>query len=173
MDVNLTAPLHTIWLASHYMAQNREGGGKILVTSSSAGIYPIPFQPQYTASKHAVQAKLCPILTSMLILVQLIGVVRSLAPILHEHRITINALLPGLVLTGLTEITTILPEFLTPMSTILEACDRFLDSDETGCCAEVSKDKIYMREQHSYPDESQRRVMTKLAESVNPNFSKP
>jgi NAD(P)-dependent dehydrogenase (short-subunit alcohol dehydrogenase family) len=56
------------------------GGGAIVVTSSLAGIAPNPFDPVYSASKHAI-----------------IGLVRSLAPALSESGVTVNAVCPGFV----------------------------------------------------------------------------
>ncbi|WP_067177256.1 SDR family NAD(P)-dependent oxidoreductase [Microtetraspora niveoalba] len=56
------------------------GGGAIVVTSSLAGIAPNPFDPVYSASKHAI-----------------IGLVRSLAHTLSESGVTINAVCPGFV----------------------------------------------------------------------------
>jgi NAD(P)-dependent dehydrogenase (short-subunit alcohol dehydrogenase family) len=56
------------------------GGGAIVATSSLAGLYPQPFGPVYGAAKHAV-----------------VGLVRSLAPALAQHHITINALCPTFV----------------------------------------------------------------------------
>jgi NAD(P)-dependent dehydrogenase (short-subunit alcohol dehydrogenase family) len=56
------------------------GGGTIVVTSSLAGIAPNPFDPVYSASKHAI-----------------IGLVRSLAPAWAESGVTINAVCVGFV----------------------------------------------------------------------------
>ena len=104
---------------------------------------------------------------------KLVGLVRSLGPILSKDGITINALLPGLVLTGLTKGAKSLPEFLTPTATVVKACERFIETNDTGLCAEISKDNIYLREQASYSDETQKRVLTKLAESATPDFTIP
>jgi NAD(P)-dependent dehydrogenase (short-subunit alcohol dehydrogenase family) len=60
------------------------GGGAVVATSSLAGIIAFPGDPIYTLTKHAV-----------------VGFVRSLAPRLAEHRITINVICPGLVDTPL------------------------------------------------------------------------
>jgi NAD(P)-dependent dehydrogenase (short-subunit alcohol dehydrogenase family) len=60
------------------------GGGAVVATSSLAGIIAFPGDPIYTLTKHAV-----------------VGFVRSLAPRLAEHHITINAICPGLVDTPL------------------------------------------------------------------------
>jgi hypothetical protein len=47
------------------------------------------------------------------------------------------------------------PEYVTPMTTVLQAYDRFIDGIETGCTAEISRDKIYMRDPPEYPDRFQ------------------
>ncbi|MFC7331331.1 SDR family NAD(P)-dependent oxidoreductase [Marinactinospora rubrisoli] len=65
-------------------ALQASGGGAILVTASLAGLIPSPGNVTYTATKHAV-----------------VGVVRSLAPVLTPHHITVNALCPGFVDTPL------------------------------------------------------------------------
>ncbi|KAK0256688.1 hypothetical protein LTR29_012414 [Friedmanniomyces endolithicus] len=65
--VNLFGPYYGAKLAAHYMsldsslAGKPQLGGKIVVTSSAAGIYPSPFAPQYAATKHAINA-VCPAL---------------------------------------------------------------------------------------------------------------
>lgn len=60
------------------------GGGQILVTASLAGLIPIPPEPIYGLTKHAV-----------------VGFVRSLGPALAPHGIAISALCPGFVDTPL------------------------------------------------------------------------
>ncbi|HSA50597.1 MAG TPA: SDR family oxidoreductase [Yinghuangia sp.] len=62
----------------------RRGGGRIVATSSLAGLVALPKDPVYTASKHAV-----------------VGLVRALAPDLAERGITIHAICPGLTDTPL------------------------------------------------------------------------
>lgn len=76
---------------------------------------------------------------------------------LKEQNVAINCLCPGLVATGITSkvLDLIPPRYITPMSTILEAHDRFIDGEETGKVAEISKGNIYIRDQHSFSDESQ------------------
>jgi len=56
----------------------RLGGGAIVATSSLAGLAPVPYDPIYSANKHAVQA-LC----------------RSMGPVLAPDGINLNALCPG------------------------------------------------------------------------------
>jgi NAD(P)-dependent dehydrogenase (short-subunit alcohol dehydrogenase family) len=61
-------------------ALTEQGGGTVIVTSSLAGLFESPFSPIYAATKHAV-----------------IGLVRSLGPVLAEKGITINAMCPTFV----------------------------------------------------------------------------
>ncbi|HVE90842.1 MAG TPA: SDR family oxidoreductase [Actinomycetota bacterium] len=56
------------------------GGGSIVATASIAGLTSMDSDPVYTMTKHAV-----------------IGLVRSLAPQLQPHGITINCVCPGIV----------------------------------------------------------------------------
>jgi NAD(P)-dependent dehydrogenase (short-subunit alcohol dehydrogenase family) len=60
------------------MAQVMQPGSSIVATASLAGLLPMPFDPIYTLTKHAV-----------------VGLVRSAAPQLAERGIRINALCPG------------------------------------------------------------------------------
>lgn len=62
----------------------RRGGGRLVATASLAGLLPLPRDPIYTATKHAV-----------------VGLVRALAPGLAEHGTTIHAVCPGLTDTPL------------------------------------------------------------------------
>lgn len=50
LEVNLKGCMNTVRIGRHYMAQNPDGGA-IVVTSSSAGIWPTYCSPIYTASK--------------------------------------------------------------------------------------------------------------------------
>lgn len=59
-------------------ALRRAGGGRIVATSSLAGLMPMPGDALYTATKHAV-----------------IGYVRSVAPVLAGDGIVVNAVCPG------------------------------------------------------------------------------
>ncbi len=59
-------------------------GGDIVVTSSMAGLMPYPLDPAYSMSKHA-----------------LVGLVRSLGPILTTKSVRLNALCPGGIDTAL------------------------------------------------------------------------
>lgn len=61
-----------------------ERGGSIVVTASIAGIIPFPQDPIYTMTKHAV-----------------LGLARSLAPLLAPKGILVNAVCPGITETPL------------------------------------------------------------------------
>lgn len=54
------------------------GGGAIVATSSLAGLTSVPFDPVYAANKHAV-----------------VGLVRSMGPVLAVDGIRLNAICPG------------------------------------------------------------------------------
>ena len=60
------------------LAQVMEPGGSIVATASLAGLLPMPLDPVYTLTKHAV-----------------VGFVRSVSPQLAERRIRINVVCPG------------------------------------------------------------------------------
>jgi NAD(P)-dependent dehydrogenase (short-subunit alcohol dehydrogenase family) len=59
-------------------AMKARGGGSIVATASLAGLTPVPMDPIYAANKHAV-----------------VGLVRSLGPVLAIDGIRINAICPG------------------------------------------------------------------------------
>ncbi|KAI7968203.1 hypothetical protein EIK77_010373 [Talaromyces pinophilus] len=90
-------------------------GGKIVLTSSGGGIFPIPALPQYSATKHA-----------------LIGLVRALAAAgsASKANIRINAVCPAIVNTGGLPAGLVekLPAAqITPMSTIIRCFDAVAD----------------------------------------------
>ncbi|KEF60685.1 uncharacterized protein A1O9_02246 [Exophiala aquamarina CBS 119918] len=116
-SVNIIGTYYGVKLAAHYMtvpsleAGKPKPGGKIVITASGGGIFPLPAIPQYTASKHA-----------------LVGLVRALArnPASIAANVRINAVCPSIVDTpglprGLVE--KLPPDQITPMSTILQAFD--------------------------------------------------
>ena len=60
------------------LAHVMEPGGSIVVTASLAGLVPMPLDPVYTLTKHAV-----------------VGFVRAVAPALEREGLRINAVCPG------------------------------------------------------------------------------
>jgi NAD(P)-dependent dehydrogenase (short-subunit alcohol dehydrogenase family) len=63
-----------------HLEQTMGAGGSIVATASLAGLVPMPHDPIYTLTKHAV-----------------VGYVRAIAPHLAERGIRINAICPGFV----------------------------------------------------------------------------
>lgn len=84
LDINLTAMFRLCRAAVPHMIA--AGGGRIINTASIMAERPYPSLTAYTASKHAVA-----------------GLTKSLAVELGRHAITANYILPGAVLTGITQ----------------------------------------------------------------------
>ncbi|KIX94737.1 uncharacterized protein Z520_09427 [Fonsecaea multimorphosa CBS 102226] len=125
-DVNITGTYYGIKLAAHYMtvpsteAGKPHPGGKIAITASGGGIFPIPILPQYTASKHA-----------------LVGLVRALArnEASSKANVRINTVCPAIVDTpGLPPglVSKLPPDQITPMSTIIQCFDALVDFARAG-----------------------------------------
>ncbi|KDQ55639.1 hypothetical protein JAAARDRAFT_59630 [Jaapia argillacea MUCL 33604] len=83
LEVNLVGCLYTVWLGMQFIRRGGRGGS-IMCTASNAGIYPFRLAPIYAAAKHGV-----------------VGVVRSLGPVLEGEGITINAIAPSIIRTNL------------------------------------------------------------------------
>ncbi|ROV97114.1 hypothetical protein VMCG_07528 [Cytospora schulzeri] len=83
LEVNLKGGINTVHLARHYLNLSPEKGS-IVITSSSAGIWPAYWAPVYTASKFG-----------------LVGFMRTVAHIYKPEGIRVNALCPGAVRTPL------------------------------------------------------------------------
>jgi 15-hydroxyprostaglandin dehydrogenase (NAD) len=99
--------------------------------------------PQYAAAKHA-----------------LVGLTRSVGPVLAKENITVNAICPAFIKTNLAP-KVILEKFpeehVTPMSTALKAFDAFLGDDSmTGQTVELSLGDWFFRKQPEWANESQR-----------------
>jgi NAD(P)-dependent dehydrogenase (short-subunit alcohol dehydrogenase family) len=75
MGVNLDGVVFGVHAA---LPALKDGGGAIVATASLAGLLAVPMDPIYAANKHAV-----------------VGLVRSMAPILEGDGIRINAVCPG------------------------------------------------------------------------------
>jgi NAD(P)-dependent dehydrogenase (short-subunit alcohol dehydrogenase family) len=92
-------------------------GGSIIATASLAGLTGMPFDPAYTATKHAV-----------------VGFVRAAAPGLAARGIRINAICPGFTDTPIMEAElreAVGVQLLDP-SVVAEAALRVLEDEETG-----------------------------------------
>ena len=83
IDVNLTGVFHTVKAAVPILLE-QGAGGAIVITSSVAGLRGLPFSGAYAASKHGV-----------------VGLCRTLANELGQHRIRVNTIHPAGVATGM------------------------------------------------------------------------
>ena len=96
------------------------GGGQILVTASLAGLVPIPPEPIYGLTKHAV-----------------VGFVRSLGPALAPHGVAISAMCPGFVDTPLVsdvsrELIQAFSLGIMPVETVADLAVRALEERQPG-----------------------------------------
>jgi len=83
IDVNLNGTCNAIRAVAPYLVKN--GGGRIIVTSSTQGQHGTKYGAAYSASKWGI-----------------IGLVKSAALELGQYGITVNAVIPGLIDTPLT-----------------------------------------------------------------------
>ena len=83
IDVNLTGTCNAIRAVAPHLVEN--GGGRVIVTSSTQGRHGTKYGAAYSASKWGI-----------------IGLMKSAALELGEYKITVNALIPGLIDTPLT-----------------------------------------------------------------------
>lgn len=106
-------------VAAAVPALRRAGGGTIIATASLAGLVPMPGDPIYTLTKHAV-----------------VGYVRSVAPLLVGDDIRVNALCPGFADTPL--IAHAREQFgdfpLLSAGDVADAVENILDRGEPGEC---------------------------------------
>jgi SDR family mycofactocin-dependent oxidoreductase len=83
IDVNLTGVFHTMKATVPTMIEQGEGGS-IVVVSSVAGLRGVPFAGHYVAAKHGA-----------------VGLCRTLANELGQHRIRVNSIHPAAVRTAM------------------------------------------------------------------------
>jgi NAD(P)-dependent dehydrogenase (short-subunit alcohol dehydrogenase family) len=102
-------------------------GGSIVCTASLAGLTGMPYDPMYTATKHAV-----------------VGFVRGAAEGLRAHGIRINALCPGFTDTPIVEdeLRGVLPVPLMEPSFVADAAMTVLNDEETGRAWVVQPNRV-------------------------------
>ena len=181
-EVNLVVVYEGVKLAAWYMNRAKPDSpslsssmgaampvkGRIVITASSAGLYPLAAIPQYTAAKHG-----------------LVGLTRALAPTAAGAGMTVNALCPAVVATGLAPpgLLDVFPEEMrTPMSTMMRAFEALgelsefsegggggtwgnVEKAKNGCTVEVSLQDLWYREPPAFADKGQK-YMAKGAEKV-------
>lgn len=128
--------IHGTALATHFMRNNPGGkGGKIIVTGSIVGIFPLPTMPEHCAAKAAV-----------------LQYVRSMATLLRlKESISINIVLPcGMDTSAMPDFAeAFLPEHLTLPACLLKAFNVFLEdeaNEKTGIAVETAHDEIFFHE---------------------------
>jgi 15-hydroxyprostaglandin dehydrogenase (NAD) len=148
LDVNLLSVFYGLKLFIHYTRKSQRAfassahssphdfNPNMVITASTAGLYPFSFAPQYCTSKHG-----------------LVGLTRSVgATLLREDNISVNCICPAFVATNLAPpgiIERCPPEHLTPMSTIMRAFDELnMQSKErkTGQAVECVEGELYYRD---------------------------
>ena len=172
-------PYYGTKLAAHYFSLHSKAagkpklGGKIVITASAAGIYPIPVVPQYAMAKHG-----------------LVGLVRSMGPVARAVNITVNAVCPALVATniappGLMESFT--QDQFTPMSTIMRVFnelaildkvgdDNWVENGPSGATVEGNKEELIWHSAPArpaaakYADEEGEKIWRKAYVDRNRNF---
>jgi NAD(P)-dependent dehydrogenase (short-subunit alcohol dehydrogenase family) len=119
MGVNLDGVVFGVHAVLPALRAN--GGGAIVATASLAGLTGMPFDPIYTANKHAV-----------------VGLVRSLGPALVKDRVRVNAVCPGFTESKIIEpirealVAEGLP--IIPAEQVAEAVIGLFESDVSGEC---------------------------------------
>jgi NAD(P)-dependent dehydrogenase (short-subunit alcohol dehydrogenase family) len=97
------------------------GGGAIVATASLAGLTPVPMDPVYAANKHAV-----------------VGLVRSLGPVLAAEGVRINAVCPGFAETAIIAPIRELLESqglpIIPVQEVIDAVTELFEGDMSGEC---------------------------------------
>ena len=119
--------LGVVYGARECAARLMPNGGSIVCTASLAGLTGMPYDPMYTATKHAV-----------------VGFVRGAAQGLAEHGIRINALCPGFTDTPIVEdeLRDALPVPLMEASFVASAAVQALTDPETGRAWIVQPNRI-------------------------------
>lgn len=170
VDVDLTGVLYTVALAVQQFrrqdavawgSEGQDGGddrgqkrfrGKIGLVASVCGFYCVPSLPVYTAAKHA-----------------LVGLTRSYGVLLQGEGITVNAVAPNVVRTGISD-----SRFydmlegeglLTPMEGLMEAFDEMMKSGVSGKVFECGpKGGWKMKDGTGYEDAKSEKVCALLLE---------
>jgi NAD(P)-dependent dehydrogenase (short-subunit alcohol dehydrogenase family) len=119
MAINLDGVVYGI--AAARPAIKASGGGTIVATASMAGLVAVPFDPIYSANKHAV-----------------VGLARSLGEVYAPDGIKIHALCPSFAYTNIikgSEQSLLEMGFpIIDVADVVDAFQRILDSETTGQC---------------------------------------
>ncbi len=151
LEVNLLSAFYGLKLFVHYARKAQRSSPhqfdpNMVITASSASLYPFPFAPQYGTSKHG-----------------LLGLTRSVGPrLLQDDNIAVNCICPAFVKTALAPrgiIDSLPAERDTPMTTIMRAFDELNGegkSRHTGQAVECVEKELYYRDPVPYMCEGSR-----------------
>jgi NAD(P)-dependent dehydrogenase (short-subunit alcohol dehydrogenase family) len=119
MRINLDGVVYGI--AAARPAIMASGGGTIVATASMAGLVAVPFDPIYSANKHAV-----------------VGLVRSIGDLYAAEGIKVHALCPSFAYTniikGSEQMLLDMGFPILDVSDVVDAFQRILDAESTGEC---------------------------------------
>jgi len=144
LDVDLYSVYYGIKLFAHYARKNKQPGGRVVITGSCLSLYGVQGMAQYNTAKHG-----------------LLGLTRSTGPQFKDERIFINAILPGMVDTGIQtqDMMALYPkDHWTTIDAVIAAYDSFLNSEDAGQTTEVAINELIPRKQPEYGNESQRYI---------------
>jgi NAD(P)-dependent dehydrogenase (short-subunit alcohol dehydrogenase family) len=122
IDVNLTGTCNAIRAVAPYLVRN--GGGRIIVTSSTQGRHGTKYGAAYSASKWGI-----------------IGLMKSAALEFGQYGITVNAVIPGLIDTPLTR----------HRARYAQAADDFQSKAATGALEAEAKSKLIAKSPFGIP----------------------
>ncbi|KAK5222244.1 hypothetical protein LTR72_006501 [Exophiala xenobiotica] len=144
IEVDLLAVFYGLTLFRYYHQKSgRQGSGKMAVTASQSGLYPLHFRPTYSAAKHG-------------------------ARLLKSDGIALNAICPGPVMTGIdADMLKHIPEDCrTPIELLMHAFDKCIDEDISGAVIECSNKNMYLRDPVDYCDECARFLSVDLTKAA-------
>ncbi|KAF2433179.1 glucose 1-dehydrogenase [Tothia fuscella] len=160
VDVDLKGQLYTCSLAiQHFRRQEvNDFGfrGKIFCVASICGFYCIPTLPIYTAAKHGVT-----------------GFVRSYGKFLPEEKITLNAISPAVVRTGISSDSFYKQiedrNILTPMESLIKVFESLMgDNDTSGEIFECGPRGTQIRQVAEAMDAETQVLLDMLVERARP-----
>ncbi|KIX06639.1 uncharacterized protein Z518_04615 [Rhinocladiella mackenziei CBS 650.93] len=159
-DVVAKGSIYAVRLATHFMRQNRNPGGHIVLVGSGAGLYSLPLWPEYASAKAAVSR-----VEFRLDLPfdyagtmeaehelgkQVMSYGRAMAPILKaKENILLNIVVPSIVRVGAITGSDVLAGVgfaqTTSIESIVEAYVHYVNvADTSGEMVEVSAEKPYV-----------------------------
>jgi NAD(P)-dependent dehydrogenase (short-subunit alcohol dehydrogenase family) len=157
VDIDLKSVITTSYLALHYFRKSpgEQKDKSIVMTASCGGLYPSPYSPIYTATKHGV-----------------VGFMRSIARhFFLQAGIRVNAVCPGIVRTNLVdakEWANFPDAHFTPVEKVAETVVMLVDGKDEqvevkgtiwGKAVEVSGLKHYYRDAPEFCDDAMKVVM--------------